>query len=402
MPNDTSSTDQSVIRRKTRAAYSSAGAGGTAVTRLWHMVLPRVADEMMGLQAAVRAVTEAREPPAAFCSRIPEDALILLLAGPDLRQGLAIVDAGLLAALTEVQMTGHVSPAPPVERRPTPTDAAISGGVIDAWMAVFEAGLEDLGEPHGIAGLRQSATLSGARAAEMALGPAELSVTTLVLDLGSGAKQGSLTIATPPPARPGEAQITGRLGERLRPVLMESEAELKAVLHRTFLPYGRISTLTSGDTIDLPREAIGAVSLETVDERPVATGRLGQAGGVRAVRISLAEEDAAAPPDLVPLTAAAAGSEDPPGLPPLPELPDLPPAGDLPSLDLGTDGVEGIGDADTTMPDGDPGVLPPLPDLPGIGEQGEAPEPTGELSDLPELPDLPIAAPPLPGEEEPV
>lgn len=411
MPDDISSSGLSVIRRKTRVS-DGAGTGGTALTRLWHVALPRIADDVLGLPTVVRSVSESREAPEALCGAIPEDALVLLLSGPGGRNGLAMVDAGLLAALTEVQMTGHVSPAPPSGRRPTPTDAAICSAVLDAWIDAFEAGLTELAEPHGLAGLRQAPALAGARAAEMALGPEELTVTRLALDLGEGAKQGLLTLAAPPPLTAIEASRAGPLGAQLKPVLMESEAVLTAILHRSFLPYGRISTLAPGDTIDLPHSAIGAVTLETVDQRPIVIGRLGQAAGARAIRIDLGtgQDAPAALPELAPLPTATPEAEALPDLPdlPLPEAgaaPDLPLPGDLPPLDIAATELPEIdlpsegdiaGEADPLpdLPD-----LPPLPDLPDI-PQDEASDGAG-LADLPDLPDLPIAPPPLPDAEDP-
>ena len=409
MPRETDPSDLSVIRRKARVADSSSAAGGTALTRLWHMTLPRVADEMLGLQIAVRSVNEAREAPADLCATIADEALLLLLAAPDMRQGIAIIDPGMLAALTEVQMTGHVTQAPPSERRPTLTDAAICTEVIDCWITAFEAGLAELGEPHGLSGMRQSTALTGARAAEMALGQAKLAVVRIALDLGGGAKQGTLTLAAPPPTEAGQSRRGGSLGDQLKPALMESETELAAVLHRTFLPYGTVTTLSPGEAIDLPRPVIGAVTLETVDGRPVASGRLGQAGGVRAIRVNLAgAEQPEAPAELAPLPAV--GSADPPGLPTLPEasglpdlpadtapgLPDLPLGGDLPALDIDPPGAPGLPAEDMAPPGGGAEPFPPLPDLPDLGE-AEATTPSDgglpDLSDLPGLPDIPMAAP---------
>jgi flagellar motor switch protein FliM len=68
---------------------------------------------------------------------------------------------------------------------------------------------------------------------------------------------------------------------------MEGQVALQAVLHRAVLPLSRIRTLVPGQVLPVPAGALGALSVEGSDGRPVAHARLGQVDGWKAVRLIL-------------------------------------------------------------------------------------------------------------------
>ena len=67
--------------------------------------------------------------------------------------------------------------------------------------------------------------------------------------------------------------------------VMQTEARLGAILHRVTLPLGAVMALLPGEILPLPAAALGHVVVEGVDGRPLATGKLGQNRGMRAVRL---------------------------------------------------------------------------------------------------------------------
>ena len=67
---------------------------------------------------------------------------------------------------------------------------------------------------------------------------------------------------------------------------MQSEALVEAVLHRFMIPLDEIGSLEVGTSVPIPLECVSRVLLEGSDGRCVATGKLGQCGGRRAVRVA--------------------------------------------------------------------------------------------------------------------
>ena len=65
-----------------------------------------------------------------------------------------------------------------------------------------------------------------------------------------------------------------------------------AVLARVSLPIADVTALTPGQELALPYEVLDRIALEGADGRVVARGRLGQARGHRALRITVQGEDA--------------------------------------------------------------------------------------------------------------
>jgi flagellar motor switch protein FliM len=133
----------------------------------------------------------------------------------------------------------------------------------------------------------------------MALPEGALHGVRIAIDFGGGARQGTLSLLMPPALAPsGRAGVRGagqRLGDELRPVVMEGRVQLEAVLCRLRLPLLRIRSMAPGDTLRIPAQALTSLSLETLDRRPVGQARLGQMEGRKAVRLSILPADPAAP-----------------------------------------------------------------------------------------------------------
>jgi len=172
---------------------------------------------------------------------------------------------------------------------------------------------------------------------------------------------------------------------------MESPVRLSAILRRTSMPVAAIRALRVGDTLPVPSRAVRSVSIEDLDGRVIAIGRLGMTGGLKAIRLRAIGDAAAQAPDTEEDLPATAGAIDLDGLG-LGDFPDPTPPSALtsPTLhepvftpddlpDLG-DGVPGARDArrsdgppvDTAREIGAPTM--------GLGLDGTIP-----LDDLPEL-----------------
>jgi flagellar motor switch protein FliM len=78
-----------------------------------------------------------------------------------------------------------------------------------------------------------------------------------------------------------------RFAEELAEQVSNAEVRLEAVLTRVSLPLSRVVGLSVGDQLVLNAAALDKISLEGLDGRKMAEGRLGQNRGLRAVRLTV-------------------------------------------------------------------------------------------------------------------
>lgn len=371
--------------------------------------LPKAAELELNMRLTVKEAKEGVLDTQAMMEAIPEDALLTILSARDGAQGLAGFDPQLLAALIEVQTTGIVSKLQATVRPWTITDGQMCEPFIDRVFDMLELLLDADGRGPWFYGYRFLRKVNDRRKLAMTLEETRYLFYACKVELGDEAKTGMLWLALPDSVRhattegniaPGNEDWQGGL----RASVLNSNVQLDAVLHRTRVPLSWLMSLKPGDTIPVPGQQLDALSLIDSSDRIVGTARLGQASGLRAIRLMTDDSDggvrsASVAPASLP---AASGMPDlsPPvgGFPDLPGAPDLPPEG----------GMEGIPDLPGALPDlpanvpdlPSAGDLPGLPDLSTGGGLPDLPAAGGlpsidDGSDLPGLPDLPDL-PPLP------
>ncbi|HMO07488.1 MAG TPA: FliM/FliN family flagellar motor C-terminal domain-containing protein [Paracoccaceae bacterium] len=225
-----------------------------------------------GLDAAAARADLSRADPAEVIELVPDHALILSLEGPRGAAGAMVLSAEVVAAVIEHQTLGRVGRQPLVPRRPTRTDAMLAAGLAGAVLAALDEArmvgfhLEDT--PHR-------------------LWRAEV-------DLGAGARRGTVMLALPAAGRgepPASAVVAAEQAAALvfRAALTEqvmaAEAVLDAVLARVSLPLAQGMGLRAGVVLRLGTAAPDRVDLAGPDNLRRAGGRLGQARGMRALRL---------------------------------------------------------------------------------------------------------------------
>ena len=282
--------------------------------------------------------------------------------------GLCSVSAGLLSGLIEVRVSGRVSNADTPDRVPTRTDGVVASDIVDRWVSTAraEARAQDIADRLPFRDYFRSDSLLGGRNAELALDPGEFRTLQIELNLSGGAKSGSLFFAIPA-ARAKNRGAEGNTAEEFRCAVIQNEARLNVILARLPRSIAEVRRMAVGDVLEIPIETLRAVTVEGMDGTAVATGRLGQLGGQKAVRVEapeiVPESDEAVLEFLStavgPAADLAIGAND---------LPEMPGATEL--------------SCDAVAPDASIGELPELPDLPA------SPDPAG-LPDLPELPNPP-------------
>lgn len=206
--------------------------------------------------------------------------------------GLAALDLNLRGALVELQTIGQVLAEVPEDRTPTNTDARMTAPLIAAFLAhlrdtAVRTPLDGWGT-----GFDVGEKISSTRAAGLILDEGQYRLIRLMLDLGIGDRQAELVIALPchveTVAKVVTPEVHGDWETRFRTVVDGSSAKLEAVLHRFKIQLHQAQNLAVGQVLPLPGCTVGSVKLIAGDGRKVATARLGQSGGMRAVRIEAA------------------------------------------------------------------------------------------------------------------
>lgn len=293
---------------------------------LWRRVLPRVAEDRLGLELSLIGCQD-RECLLPDALAVEDDAVLLALEAEGQQAGLAIVDTAARAALIEVQTTGKVGSGRIDPRPPTAVDAALLRHILDDWLAAFG---DARGQPVPPFAGR---AFPDPRSAMLALEEGAYRETRLEIDFGGGKRTGVVRLLL---AVPGAATSRSK-DATLQAVLTPVESSMEAVLGRVRLPLGLMLDLAPGDVLPLDGLSVRHIRLEAPLGRVIAAAHLGQSGGFRAVRILPPGEEKARPapakpdrppvepPDMVALPEA-------PSAPPLPDLPDLPPLPELPAL----------------------------------------------------------------------
>jgi flagellar motor switch protein FliM len=317
--------DPTVLRRKiaahARAPVARPDAGAQAMRALGR-ALRHAATPFEGLGVMPGTITvEAGQDLDAAIAALPDHGLVAALEEEGSR-GLLGLAPGLVDALVEVQTTGRVEAAELPPRQVTRIDEALARDFIDLVLAAFA---------------RETATIEardwpdrlgyGSRIrdrGQISLLLPEGSYTILSADLGFDGVERRTSLVLVLPSNPALARRAAP--DRPRPVdpawvaartrLIETlQLPLEVVLMRVTQPLGEVQRLAVGDLLPFGVGDLQEVSLETLEGRVLAHGRLGQLGGRRALRL---------PPR--PVSKPAAGAPD--GLPtdPAPPQPALQPA----------------------------------------------------------------------------
>lgn len=242
-----------------------------------------------GLEITVPSCQEQKTDLNSLIDRASNGVLRLYLSGPSGAFGLAIVDGAFLAAMVEQLTTGRVMPGAAVDRSATRTDAMIMAEVVDQILIEFDSALGDAPALPPIKGFRFLSVLEDAHAVKMAFENVAYRQFALTLDIGRGAKAADFSLIfpyDPPMARDHLTREFKAWNRKWHQHVLGVEAPLQAILHRFTTPLSEMSELAVGTVIGLPKSRIGDVALVGLDHKCVATGKLGQANGCRAIRIN--------------------------------------------------------------------------------------------------------------------
>lgn len=293
MASDTLRRKLSKIRAEAQAAAPSGG------EKLWRLALARAFRDVARLEVEVVSGRQSRLSLSEILDHEMERALILLLQGPGAGLGLIVLSPDVLAGTVEMMTLGRCGDRAPEPRRPSRTDAAMLSPLADRALGGLQALLEDHDDLVWADGFHFASFIEEARPLGLVLDDIAYRVLWVELSLAMGKRKGWVMLVLPAEGqgrRPGVVEAAAlptpvgededRFSHRLAEQVGMSACQLDAVLGRLSMPLSQAMALTVGAVIPIPASGLARMSLEGLDGRRLAEGKLGQHRGMRAIRLT--------------------------------------------------------------------------------------------------------------------
>lgn len=262
-------------------------------SRAMRLAVTRAADKTHAMPVSVTGIEEEVRDLDAMLEAIAPDMLLVGMVQDQVLMGLAALDTQLRGALIEVQTVGSVLPGPPDDRPPTGTDATMAEPLLEAILAhlsetATRTPLDGWGQ-----GLSPMGRVESTRAAGLILPERPYRIVTMSIDLQVDGRQGKLLMALPDHltlSKPVEGpKVDVDWSARFQTAVNAAPVRLTAELHRFKASLIAVETMAVDQVIPLTGCHVASVKLRAADGRAVATARLGQSGGMRAIRIEQAD-----------------------------------------------------------------------------------------------------------------
>jgi flagellar motor switch protein FliM len=280
-----------VLRRMVRSAPPAA-AEPPLPARIFRQAAIRAADRGATLAMVVLGVEMSESTLEDLVAGVDPGHLLVMLgagSGPD---GVMALDPEMTSALIEMQTVGRLSPIPAQPRDPTTTDLAMAEPFAHHLLAELRAEVEEGAMARTLAGMGVLGRFANRHAVALALPDGRFRLFRLSVDLGQPDRQGSILIALPRNSQAGPSQAPSAAppdpawSAALARVVMEAPCRLDAILHRRSLTLGAVEAFGVGQVLPLPGVTVSSVRVEGPGGALIGPGKLGQMGGMRAVRLS--------------------------------------------------------------------------------------------------------------------
>jgi flagellar motor switch protein FliM len=258
-------------------------------SRLFRQATIRAADRGAGLPLVVLGVEVQETSLDDLMTGLDSGQLLIMLGSATGAEGVMVIDHECVAALIEMQAVGKLLPQSALRRDPTTADLAMAEPFAHHLLSELRAEAEDQVLMRTLAGIGVLGRFANRHAVALALPDGRYSMVRLSLDFGLAERQGTLLLALP--MRSPEAPVTTTpvadpsWSAALGRAVMEAPCRLDAILHRLTLPLGAVEAFTVGQVVPLPGVTVSSVRIESLGGAIVGPGKLGQVGGMRAVRL---------------------------------------------------------------------------------------------------------------------
>ncbi len=290
---------EGVIRRKLTSARAEPSDGGPGADRGWRVALARAARDHLKLPLEVKALALSRAGLAEVLELPPDLSLLAVLEGPGEGLGVLVLSPDVVQAMIEALTLGKLATAASAPRKPTRTDAAMVAPMIDAALVDLEETLADEADLVWAGSWRYASFIDDPRPLGLMLEDFSYRVLRAEVDLGHGQRQGQILMILPAdgrgkmPTRGAKTSIKDEAHSQiafsiaLADEVEGAECQLQAVLMRLSMPLSKVVGLAVGDILPLNVASLDKVSVEGLDGRRLAEGKLGQNRGMRALRLTV-------------------------------------------------------------------------------------------------------------------
>ncbi len=276
------------LARKLSAGQDSVAEPPRSILRALRLGLARAAGDGLGLGLSVIGAKHAKRAQPELAERLQDSWLLLLFLSEQAGATAVCLDPGCVSAIVQQQTIGMVTSDPPSERVFTETDAAMTAPLFEDMLDRARGLVDGPADLISLSGYEYASRSEDVQALLLAMTYDRYRVVELTVELAGGARQGEICILLPDPpqSEKEQAEQENTPGLRLQQASGVMRAELNAVLCRMSLPLTSLSELDVGDVLPLSVAKLDKVQITTIERGRMAIGRLGQCGGMRAVRIN--------------------------------------------------------------------------------------------------------------------
>lgn len=258
-------------------------------SRALRQALSRAAEQSVGLHLYALGIRQDVAPLDTLLGSLEDDLMLLALAGSAGQAGFLGLDLQARAAFVEIQTLGRVSSTVAPARRPTAADRALADPFVAAFLHELVTETSGTTLDGWVSDHRTEGYFPAAREVGLGLPDGDYRVVRMTLDLGAGGRQGLLVLCLPMPQPlvPLESIApTQDWSAALAGNVLAARTEVRAILHRMRVPLRMAERFQLEQMVALPGVSVGNMRVETADGALVGLARLGQMGGMRAVRLA--------------------------------------------------------------------------------------------------------------------
>lgn len=279
-------TGSAVLARKLRLGQGDLGDRPRSFLRVLRLGFARAAGDRLNLPLTVIGARQADRAQADIFEILDDDWLLLMFSRAD-GIAAACMDVNCVSAIVQTQTIGEVTADPPTARAFTDTDAAMTAPLVeDVLIRAIDS--VDTADQSALSDYEFASRAADKRSLMLELIAETYCVFDLTVELAGGIRQGHIAVLLPqaPPSEETEAECKVHTGPSLEQSSGVVRAELNAVLCRMTLPLAQLSDFEVGGLLPLTGARLNQTQILTIERTRAAQGRLGQSGGMRAVRLN--------------------------------------------------------------------------------------------------------------------